>query len=306
MVFDILCTIFKWYCVVNSILGVLGLRWAIKKCSYLFNQTEEMKKQFPAFWRDDYNNWNYPLFYISKPNTSNLPVSATLLPIRLHIYIITLLIVALTLNWQGRGSPLGKSAPPEIRKKGMSIYQGALKLLFVVCGYYSFDRQFPDYDYSKYLGPNYKTSEKYASIAFNHTSYMDVIIHRFWTCSPIGKAGIWSVPLLGRAMEIIGVMFVERSSKDSKREIIERIKDQQERKMAGEDVDHVGIFPEGTVSNGKCLLPFKSGIFHSELPVLPVYCKFQGKYFDATYDSIEIWEAIILHFCQWSNNVTIL
>jgi 1-acyl-sn-glycerol-3-phosphate acyltransferase len=69
-------------------------------------------------------------------------------------------------------------------------------------------------------------------------------------------------------------LYVERSTQDARDAIIEQI---GERQSAIEDRDEafnkLCLFPEGTTSNGTCILKFKKGAFHSMRTVIPVYLK---------------------------------
>ena len=69
--------------------------------------------------------------------------------------------------------------------------------------------------------------------------------------------------------------------------------------MAGTNNNPLGIFPEGTATNGVNLLPFKKGAFISLTPIKPVIIKFTGPYFSPNYDSVDFLPNIILCFCQW-------
>ena len=71
--------------------------------------------------------------------------------------------------------------------------------------------------------------------------------------------------------------------------------------MKGEKTP-VGIYPEGTIANGTCLLRFKKGAFISELPIKPVFFKFTGSSINPTYDSIEVWESLILVMSNFYNS----
>ena len=46
------------------------------------------------------------------------------------------------------------------------------------------------------------------------------------------------------------------------------------------------LFPEGTTSNGSCLLRFKTGVFAGGMPVHPVVVKYDGRRFSPAFESI--------------------
>ncbi|CAN0361284.1 unnamed protein product, partial [Laminaria digitata] len=46
------------------------------------------------------------------------------------------------------------------------------------------------------------------------------------------------------------------------------------------------LFPEGTTSNGSCLLRFKTGVFAGGMPVYPVIVKYDCRRFSPAFESI--------------------
>ena len=148
-------------------------------------------------------------------------------------------------------------------------------------------------DYSEWLGPDYEKDSKFGTIVSNHTTYMDPVIHvMLYSTVMVSKGGVSQVPLIGKAAKGLETIFVYRDSAESKHKTIEDIKKRQEEALADEH-SPVGIYPEGTVTNGKGMIPFKAGAFLSMTPVKPVYFKYTGK-FDSCYCSIEIPESLII------------
>ena len=64
------------------------------------------------------------------------------------------------------------------------------------------------------------------------------------------------------------------------------------------------IFPEGTTTNGSCLIHFHSGAFKAGLPVQPVIIRYPFNHFSITWEtipvSVYIWRLItqFRHHCQ--------
>ena len=93
-------------------------------------------------------------------------------------------------------------------------------------------------------------------VVSNHMSYFDIII--LGSVVPgafISKAAVRYWPVIGWGAIMIGTLFFDRKSKRSRAEIkqkaIERLNQGQ----------NVVIFPEGTTSDGRTLLPFRYGAF---------------------------------------------
>lgn len=125
-------------------------------------------------------------------------------------------------------------------------------------------------------------------VVANHMSYFDIII--LGSVIPgvfISKSAVRYWPILGLASLMVGTLFVDRSSKDSRASLRERAK---QRLDQGQNIT---IFPEGTTSDGRTLLPFRYGAFEiamrADRPVLPVALN---------YDDPET--------IMWSENVTFL
>ena len=86
--------------------------------------------------------------------------------------------------------------------------------------------------------------------------------------SVLAKREIWSIPILGKALDLAEIVPVERSNRESAISSIRR---------AGEVMQHhinMTIFPEGTRSPDGRLMPFKKGPFHlaaeTGFPIVPV------------------------------------
>lgn len=99
--------------------------------------------------------------------------------------------------------------------------------------------------------------DKRVIFASNHVSYLDILVlgglidARF-----VAKSDVASWPVFGFLAKLAGTMFVTR-----------------ERSKAGQDCSEISesladgarliLFPEGTSSNGRTVLPFKSALFHA-------------------------------------------
>ncbi len=105
----------------------------------------------------------------------------------------------------------------------------------------------------------------------NHRSYFDILVlHTTSTKRPgfVAKAEIQKFPLLAWWMEDIACLFLDRNDLRSG---MQMIKDGAERIKNGYSMV---IFPEGTRSKGRGLLPFKEGSLKiaekADCPVVPV------------------------------------
>lgn len=111
----------------------------------------------------------------------------------------------------------------------------------------------------------------------NHLSYVDVLI--LFASYPslfITSQEIRETFLLGRITKLAGCFFVERRKERRTNETLKtEISDIKSKLMAGYNIF---LFPEGTSSNGKQVLPFKATFFQTAidcaLPIKPLCLKY--------------------------------
>jgi 1-acyl-sn-glycerol-3-phosphate acyltransferase len=106
-------------------------------------------------------------------------------------------------------------------------------------------------------------------VVANHISWLDIfVIHAQCPCSFVAKAEIASWPLLGTLVARTGTLFIERGRRHAVHRMIELI---GMRLQAG---GRVAVFPEGTTSDGRQLLPFHANLIEAAVrsgaPVFPV------------------------------------
>ena len=124
--------------------------------------------------------------------------------------------------------------------------------------------------YKKYFGPDYKIDydSKFCCYISNHTCVYDMIISMaLYGTGFVAKIGITKTPIIGTLLQYLESIFVDRSSTNSKNNILDIIMERQKEFIEGKSVMPFMIFPEGTTNSGRHLLPFKRGAFYSLLPV---------------------------------------
>lgn len=111
-------------------------------------------------------------------------------------------------------------------------------------------------------------------IVSNHVSWLDiVVINSVLPSSFVAKSEVRRWPVVGWLVAGAGTVFIERSRRHAVRDVVVAL---QSRFAQGEPV---GLFPEGTTSDGAGLLPFYASLLEPALvtgvPVQPValrYC----------------------------------
>jgi 1-acyl-sn-glycerol-3-phosphate acyltransferase len=113
-------------------------------------------------------------------------------------------------------------------------------------------------------------------IMSNHRSYIDVMMMP--SKIPyvvVAKKQVRKWPVIGRAAEAVGTLYVDRDSKESRQNTRRAIKECLENGVS------VLIYPEGTTFEGPGILPFKPGMFHTcaegDFPVIPVAIEYRDK-----------------------------
>jgi 1-acyl-sn-glycerol-3-phosphate acyltransferase len=110
----------------------------------------------------------------------------------------------------------------------------------------------------------------------NHRSYFDpVVVLAYTKALPVAKAEVSRWPLLGTAIRVSGVMFVQRESQVSRRRTLAGLTD------AVKTGCSVLIFPEGTTSDAAGSLSFRKGTFQAaareNLAIVPVALDYADK-----------------------------
>ena len=107
----------------------------------------------------------------------------------------------------------------------------------------------------------------------NHMSWLDITaLHAARFCRFVSKADIKKWPFIGMLASGIGTLFIERESRRDAMRVVHSMT----ASLQGGDV--LGVFPEGTTSDGAGLLPFHANLFQAAIaadaPIQPVALQF--------------------------------
>ena len=93
----------------------------------------------------------------------------------------------------------------------------------------------------------------------NHVSWLDVVVLQVWCPQArfVAKAQVQHWPLVGGLAKAAGALFVNRDSAAAMRSTLFEL----EAVLAAGGV--VALFPEGTTSDGRGVLPFKAGLLEA-------------------------------------------
>src|SRR5579859_4028713 len=127
----------------------------------------------------------------------------------------------------------------------------------------------------------------------NHCSYFDImVLGSLLEAAFIAKKEVGTWPGIGFLATLAGTVYVERRARHSRTQ-----RDEMKAKLDGEAQSLI-LFPEGTSSDGKSVLPFKSALFSvaeaggATLPVQPIslsYSQLDGLPMGRNWRSFYAW-----------------
>ncbi|MGF1697362.1 1-acylglycerol-3-phosphate O-acyltransferase [Vibrio kyushuensis] len=91
----------------------------------------------------------------------------------------------------------------------------------------------------------------------------------------VGKKSLAWMPLFGQLYWLTGNILIDRANRSKAKGTIDQVVDSIKKSGVS-----VWMFPEGTRSRGRGLLPFKTGAFHAaigaKVPIIPIVCSSTG------------------------------
>ena len=106
--------------------------------------------------------------------------------------------------------------------------------------------------------------EPHSLVLANHTSWLDILVLAGATGTRfVSKAEIERIPFIGWLSDQNHTLYIERAERGDAHGQVRRIAN------ALEDPRPLAIFPEGTTSDGRALLPFRSTLLHAVSPPPP-------------------------------------
>jgi lysophosphatidylcholine acyltransferase/lyso-PAF acetyltransferase len=197
---------------IYMLLGAIGFEWAWHTIKPLRELNEQRDSRFKAFRRFDAPNWRRWKFY---------PGAVTLMPFRIFITIFLIFMCYLTVRIITIGHNFARDEPIRgCRQRAvMRAYKFYTWILMLAVNVRCSKREL-DYDYSEYLGPDYKATQqlpKFVSmLVCNHSSWCDTFMlqNKFWNAF-VAKKEVRYVPLMGLISQAMGCIFIARSAAQS-------------------------------------------------------------------------------------------
>lgn len=132
-----------------------------------------------------------------------------------------------------------------------------------------------------------------------HSSFFDVMLAVYlnFVCV-VGKMGADKVVLFGNLTKMCQPIIVEREKQSSRTDTVKKILD---RMNSDKKWPPLSLFSEGTCTNRRALIQFKSGAFIPGLPVQPVCLRFPATMdtYSWTWQGPHPYALLWLSFCQF-------
>ena len=120
---------------------------------------------------------------------------------------------------------------------------------------------------------NNKLNKIKMAIISNHSSYLDpMIMYYLFRCGFISSEFILTTDIGKLLAEQMKLLIFKRNVDKN---IVDKMK-----KYLKEDVDRIGIFPEGLIKTNDTLCRFRTGAFYLDVPICPIVIRFDKMIFD--------------------------
>jgi len=211
-------------------------------------------------------------------------------PIRLLLCCVCLLFVVLISQIVALGNT-NSNEPLSCWQKGFKfVVFVIMRVIIFILGYY-------------YIPINGKLDPAARIVVGNHVSAIDgavVCWVAFWSGS-LGMSALAKIEAFqgvqGRILKLIQCIGVDRSSKESRAEVLELIT----ARVQNSEMPPLLIFPEGTTHAPRFLIGFKRGAFYTGYPVQPVCLSFLNSKAGGGQLMKGLFESFYLPCCNFIN-----
>lgn len=299
----VLSKYFLFFIIVWTILSYFILKTVFKSIQKYAKANEELYIKYPNFMRKDWSHWDFNKLFIGM-------VLFAWIKIPLVLLTIVGAWVAIKVVTYGKNI---EEADQKLKEKIQLIGKIAGRSFLLSCGIFV-DTKEVSVDYTKYLGKDYEKKENHyqqwsrcAATISNHVSWLDIMIL-------IGQKGngfitsdkVASFPFVGTVCTWLGSIYVSRLDKESRANTIKMLDEKMKNIALNKEYSELAIFPEGTTSNGRYLLPFKQGAFMNFLPLKPLVIEIDSlSKISLAMDIIEMTTHVIIVCCVLYHSVTL-
>lgn len=273
------------------VLQSLGIIWLIhtvvyKKLKYTELDYSRVSEDYAPFVRFDRKTWNVPLMYV---------LGVLFLPPRIFgvIFFLSCFVFIVHILGLGNLTDYRSELPPWKRAVVRFSCRFFMTLIMYCLGFYGVEtvqKRVQDYD-EEYPWKQYtaRQGQPHAIQVSNHVSWID--INYFCTSrhvpSFLSKLDVAKYPLWGKSAKSLQCLFFSRENEKDRLGVLELIRQRADNILLHKkNYPPIHIFPEGTTSNGKCVIGFKRGAFEHFLPIKIFCLKYDVRNFYPSLDSI--------------------
>ena len=173
--------------------GIVAIEFAFAQSARYMDGNEVRDEAYPLCRRLDVKNWSRWKLY---------PGAMLFMPTRFILLLSTFLTMVIIVRILCLFHNFEKGPITGIRKAIIKRIMHYLSIvILIVCGL-RYEKKHIDFDYSKYLGPDYKTEKRKSihtsTIVCNHVSWLDaIILFCCFECSFAPTKGLKEVPGVG-------------------------------------------------------------------------------------------------------------
>jgi len=282
--------------VLNALIGIIIFELSWKKTKPIREIDEARDSRYPSFRRYDAVMWKRWKFY---PGAITFMFPRLLL-VLLNLGLSWILTLIITIGFD-MDQPLTGWRNSII--KPLYWFQAKLEGKFFA---YRTNFRKMDFDYSYYLGKDYKETQqlpkRVSTYVSNHSSWFDpLLLQPCFGCGFAVKKELKNAFIAGVISKALGSIFVSRGgTPEELQKVVEDIKERQENIEEKTEYKPFMVFPEGGTSNGTCILPFKRGAFQSFKAVTPVFIKYKYGTMSPSYDVVPFLSLVMMNLCLFN------
>lgn len=271
------------------------------KFKYLEKPLAQNHRQFSAFTRADYPNWD---------KTQMILGGIFLFPIRIVLFFIVLIHgwvwLHILIKFYGI-KDLNAEQPKAFSRWVKLIVRFSNRSALFIFGFHKINVLKKKFNSAAYPNLECSTHLPITMIISNHVSYIDVFYLASRPDSPcfVAKAETADIPFIGLYARAVQCIFVKRESREARQEVMNLLVERIEKIKSGLNYSKMIIFPEATTTSGRAILKFKKGPFAINTPLKVLSIHYSGR-FSPSYNLIELPDSIFGVLSQWRSGLDVI
>lgn len=272
----------------------IAYNWFTRKFNYLYQNSDYTDPKYLPFIRHDRKNWSATEFIL---------VGIFIAPLRILLILVSLLagivVNKMLLRLYGV-KDMEAERCENLNRVAKIVSRLITGTLIFALGFKinHYERSFDETKHPK-LKQVEETSKNTTVIISNHVTWADILyfIHSPYNACFLSKAGVAQYPIAGFYSRLIQCIFIKRDEMNDRLAVLEQLKNRVQSIKEGKHYNKIVIFPEGTTTNGRFILPFKRGAFVLNTPLKIIALKYNGR-IDPCFNMMNTLDSIIAAIFQ--------